>query len=187
VADSHPLRLDPDATLLLVIDIQERLMPQIHERERVDAQCSKLIRGAKVLGIPIVWTEQYRKGLGPSTDAVIEAVGDATEPMEKMAFGSLDDDAVRSKVVALGRKNLVLCGIEAHICVTQTALRGIEEGYNVVLAEDAVSSRRAGDCETGIARMRNAGVVPANVEMLFMEWLKVAGTDRFKQILPIIK
>lgn len=180
-------RLDKNDCALVVVDIQERLMPQIHEHERVDAQSAKLIQGAKIVGIPIVWTEQYRKGLGGTTKAVIDAIGDAAEPMEKMAFGCLDDDAVREKVKALGKKALILCGIEAHICVAQTALRALDDGYTVVLAEDAVSSRKAKDCETGIARLRQAGVVPATVEMLFMEWMRVAGTPTFKQMLPLLK
>lgn len=180
-------RLTRDDTTLLVVDVQARLMPQIHESERVNAQCVKLIEGAKVLGIPIVWTEQYKKGLGDSTAEIIAAVGDAARPMEKLEFGCLDNAAVLEAVKALGRPNLVLCGIEAHICVTQTALRGLEEGLNIVVAEDAVSSRRERDAEIGIARMRKAGAVPANVEMLLMEWLGAAGTPEFKQILPIIK
>jgi nicotinamidase-related amidase len=180
-------RLDKDNCALVVVDIQERLMPQIHEHARVNAQSAKLIQGANILDIPIIWTEQYRKGLGGTTPEVIAAIGDAAEPMEKMTFGCLDDDTVRDRVASLGRKTLVLCGIEAHICVAQTALRAMDDGYQVVLVEDAVSSRRARDCETGIARLRQAGVVPATVEMLFMEWMQVAGTTTFKKMLPLLK
>lgn len=180
-------RIAVEESVLLVVDMQVNLMPQIHEQARVNAQCAKLIRGANILGVPIVWTEQYKKGLGETSPEIVEAIGDAARPMEKMTFGCLDDEAVHARFDEIDRPVLVLCGIEAHVCVLQTALRAMDEGKRVVLAEDAVSSRRATDCAAGVARLYQAGVIPATVEMLLMEWMRVAGTDTFKQVLPLLK
>lgn len=184
-AASH--RIEPEDCALMVVDIQERLMPRIHNHERVGRQCVKLIKGAKIVGVPIVWTEQYRKGLGPTNPEIAEAIGDAAEPLEKMTFGCLADDAIRARTLELKRKYLILCGIESHICVLQTALHALDEGMVPVLVEDAVSSQRVPDRDAALARMRQAGVIPATVEMLLMEWLKVAGTPAFKQALPLLK
>jgi nicotinamidase-related amidase len=180
-------RIEAQDSVLMVVDIQERLLPAIHDNERVRTQATKLIQGAKILGVPIVWTEQYKRGLGETSPEIKEAIGDAAEPLEKMTFGCLDDEKVKQQFDRLNRKTLVLCGIEAHVCVTQTAMRGLDDGLKVVLAEDAVSSRKSSDCEAGIRRMYREGVVPATVEMLLMEWTKIAGTETFKKILPIIK
>ncbi len=187
MGSTSPLRIDKDDCALMVVDIQDRLLPAIHEHERLIAQSARLIQGARLLGVPIVWTEQYRQGLGPSNAAIIEAIGEAASPLEKMTFGCLDDDGVRAEVERLARPTLILCGIEAHICVAQTALRGLEMGHRVAVAEDAVSSRRAADREVGLARMRQAGAIPANVEMLLMEWMRVAGTETFRRMLPLLK
>ncbi len=182
---SHRIRKEDCA--LMVVDLQDRLLPAIHEHERVSAQAVKLIEGAKIIGVPIVWTEQYKKGLGDSSPEIKRAIGDAAKPLEKMTFGCLDDDGIKKQVNNLGRKTLVLCGIEAHVCVLQTALRALDDGMKVVLAEDAVSSRKASDCSAGIARMYREGVIPATVEMLLMEWMQVAGTETFKKVLPLLK
>lgn len=179
--------LKKEDCLLMVVDIQERLLPSIHDNERVSRQSVKLIEGAKILGVPIVWTEQYKKGLGESTAEIRGAIGDAAKPMEKLTFGCLADEGIKSEVKRQGKKAVILCGIETHICVMQTAFSALDQGLTVALAEDAVSSRRASDHETGIARMRAAGVVPATVEMLFMEWMGIAGTETFKRMLPLLK
>ncbi|MBI1783517.1 isochorismatase family protein [Candidatus Sumerlaeota bacterium] len=180
-------RIEKDDSVVMVVDIQERLLPAIHEHERMSAQSAKLIQGARVIGVPIIWTEQYKKGLGETAPAIKEAIGGAAEPLEKMTFGCLDYEGIKRAFDALHRHTLILCGIEAHVCVLQTALKGLDDGLRVVLAEDAVSSRKPADCGAGIARMYKEGVVPATVEMLLMEWMKVAGTDTFKKVLPIIK
>lgn len=180
-------RLVREDCMLVVVDVQDRLLPAIHEGARVVAESRKLILGARALGVPILWSEQYRKGLGGTNEAIVEAIGDAAEPMEKMTFGCLADDAQRAAVEATGRRTLVLCGMEAHVCVMQTAVHALDLGMRVVLPRDAVGSRRASDAEAGIARMERSGVVPATVESLLMEWTGRAGTDEFKKILAIIK
>jgi nicotinamidase-related amidase len=180
-------RFDPSNALLLVVDLQEKLLPAIDGGERVVGRCATMIRAARLIGIPIVWTEQYRKGLGGTVAAIVEAIGEAAAPMEKMTFGCLSCEAVREAVRLDGRKQIVLVGIEAHVCVLQTALEAIEGGWRVFAAEDAVGSRRASDRETALRRMTQAGVVPATVEMLLMEGLREAGTAEFKSALSLLK
>ncbi len=182
-----PVKLNPNDALLMVVDLQERLLPSIHDREEIVRRAVVMIRAARILELPIIWTQQYRKGLGSTEAAIVEAIGDAAEPIEKLAFGCLGDEDVAAAVKALGRSQLILCGIEAHVCILQTALRGIELGWEVFLAEDAIGSRRPSDRETGLRRLMQAGAIPATVEMLIMEALGVAGGGGFKAILPLLK
>ena len=181
----HCLRANQ--VLLMVVDLQERLLPAIDLRERVLARSILLIRALKILGAPMIWTEQYRKGLGPTDPAIVEAIGDAAQPLEKTAFGCLDDPTIRLACESTGRAQLILCGIETHVCILQTALRALEAGLQVYIAEDAVGSRRPGDRETALRRLAQAGAVPATVEMLIMELLGVAQGERFKAVLPLLK
>ena len=182
-----PVKLNPNDALLMVVDFQERLLPAIHGREDIVRRTVVMIKAARILGLPIIWTEQYRKGLGSTDAAIVDAIGDAAEPIEKLAFSGLGDENVAATVKALGRSQLILCGIEAHVCILQTALRGLELGWEVFLAEDAIGSRRPSDRETGLRRLMQAGAVPATVEMLIMEALGVAGGEKFKAILPLLK
>lgn len=181
------VRLSPDYALLMVVDLQERLLPVIDGWEAVVARSEVMIKAARILGIPILWTEQYRKGLGQTDPAIAGAIGEAVEPLEKMAFGCLGDPAIAEAVRASGRTQLILVGIETHVCILQTALAAIEADMQVFLAEDAISSRRASDCEVALRRMAQAGAIPASVEMLIMESLGVAGGEKFKAILPLLK
>lgn len=180
-------RLSVQNALLMVVDLQDRLLPAIHDNQAVLGRSGIMIKAARVLDIPIIWTEQYRRGLGPTNPAIAEAIGDAAEPMEKMAFGCLGDAAIAEAVRASGRTQLILIGIETHVCIMQTALAALEDGLQVFLAEDAISSRRASDRETALRRMAQAGAIPASVEMLIMELLVVAGGEKFKAILPLLK
>ncbi len=179
--------IDKDDCVLMVVDIQERLLPSICEHERVSTQSAKLIEGAKILGVPIIWTEQYKKGLGDTTPEIKQAIGDAAKPLEKMTFGCLTDPHIKQRFDELRRRTVILCGIEAHVCVLQTAMVALDEGLRVALAEDAVSSRKPSDRAAGIARMYKEGVIPATVEMLLMEWMQIAGTETFKKVLPLLK
>jgi nicotinamidase-related amidase len=180
-------QLNIDDALLMVIDLQEKLLPAIHEGEAVVGRAVTLIRAARILDIPIVWTEQYKKGLGATDSRIADAIGDAVQPLEKICFGGFNDNAIARAAADSGRRQLILCGIEAHICVLQTALWALNHGWVVFFAQDAVGSRRPGDRETALARLRHAGAVPASVEMLVMEALGRAGTAQFKQILPLLK
>lgn len=182
-----PIELQPEDALLVVVDLQEKLLPAIAERERVVKRSLVMIRAAQTLGIPILWTEQYKKGLGDTVAEVKDAIGEAARPMEKVAFGCLCDEAVAAETKVSGKRQMILVGIEAHVCVLQTALKALAEGWTVFLAEDALGSRRMSDRETALRRLAQAGCVPATVEMLIMEALGVAQGEKFKSVLPLLK
>jgi nicotinamidase-related amidase len=180
----------PDSAVLMVIDLQEKLLPHIDEQERVVARSGILIQAMRLLGVPMLWTEQYPRGLGPTAEPIIRAIGDAARPMEKIAFGCLADPAIAAAAQAMrdtGRDQILLCGIEAHVCILQTALHGLDLGWRVFLACDAVGSRRSTDRSVALERLIQAGVVPVTVEMVVMEALGRAGGEKFKAILPLLK
>ncbi len=178
--------LDRDSVALVVIDYQEKLLPKIHDAEAVTGQAVKLIRFAKELGIPILWTEQYPKGLGRT---VPEVAGELREkaPVEKTAFGCLGDSAFLNALEATGRRQLLMTGIEAHICVMQTALSALNQGYEVYIPRDAVGSRLPAERDAGLHRLEAAGADLVTTEMAMFEILREAGTPEFKKVLPLLK
>lgn len=178
--------LKRDDMCLLVIDFQEKLLPKMIHGEEVLARAVKLARFACALDLPILWTEQYPKGIGPTVSLMQEALSGLT-PIEKMSFGCFGERVFSDRITALNRRQILITGIEAHVCVLQTALAGCDAGYEIYVACDAVSSRSALDCEIGLARMRHAGISIVTAEMAMFEILGVAGTDEFKKVLPILK
>jgi nicotinamidase-related amidase len=182
-----PILLDPSQAMLLVIDMQERLMPAIADGERVLARAATMAQAARLLGLPVVLSEQYRKGLGPTVAPLVEALGAGIEPIEKITFGCMGSPELRQALAATGRRQMILCGVETHVCVLRTALEALAEGWQVFLAEDAVGSRRLADRQSALARLAQAGVVPASVEMLVMEALGRAGTEAFKAVQPLVR
>ena len=169
-----------------MVDVQERLLPAIFERERVVQNSVRLIQGATILHVPIFVTEQYRKGLGATAPEVAAAIP-GFAPLEKLAFSACGAEGF---VAALKRKkvsDVILCGIEAHVCVTQTCLGLLEKGFQVFVVADAVSSRTAENYRIGVERMRAAGAVIVSTEMVLFELLERAGTAEFKQILALVK
>ena len=180
-------QFDSQRAVLVVVDLQEKLLPAIHDHAAILQRCSVLIRAARILEIPIVWTEQYVKGLGSTVEPIAEVLRGAAEPMEKMAFGCFGDENIACELAGLGRDQMILCGVEAHVCVLQTALAALGDGYAVFLAQDALGSRRPADRDAALRRLAQSGAVPATVEMLIMEGLKLAGTEKFKACLPLFK
>ena len=179
-------RLTIDNTVLLIVDLQERLLPVIDERERVVGQSGRLIDGCGVLGVPMLATEQYRKGLGATVPEIADRWPAGTKVTEKLKFSACVEP-VRRELAELGRRTVLICGVETHVCVMQTALELADNGYVVAVAADAVGSRRASDRALALGRMTQAGVVAVSVEMALLEMVHEAGTDRFRSILPIIK
>jgi len=169
--------------VLAVVDVQERLLPHIHEGDRVVANIVKLVKFAQIAGLPILWAEQEK--LGP-TAAPIRAELSGLEPFAKADFGCLGCEGFRERLASLGRKTLVLCGIEAHICVAQTALQALPE-YDVQVVADAVGSRAPENRHLALERLRQAGATVTCVEMFFYEVLGRAGTDEFRAVLPMVK
>ncbi len=173
-------------TALVVVDIQERLLPSMCEPDRVLRNSLKLVKGAQVLGLPIVLTEQYRKGLGATVAEIAQAVA-GFSPLEKLSFSACNADGWETAAGSRGWSDIILCGIEAHVCVTQTCLDLLESGHRVFVAADATSSRTAENHRLGIERMRDAGAIIVSTEMILFDLLKRAGTDEFKGILGIVK
>ncbi len=170
---------------LLVIDIQERLMPVIFESEKIFANVNKLLRGAEILQVVTLITEQYPKGLG-ATCKEIELPENANI-IEKTCFSSMLNTEVNDQLKLSNRKSLIICGVEAHICVLKTALDALGEGYEVHVVADAVSSRTPENKQIALDRLRQAGAYITSVEMILFQLMDYAGTDEFKAISKLIK
>jgi nicotinamidase-related amidase len=171
---------------LVVVDIQERLLPVIFEKERVLQNVLRLIQGAAILKVPVFATEQYRKGLGPTVPEVVAAIP-AFAPLEKVAFSACGAAGFLTALKNRKVSETILCGIEAHVCVSQTCLDLLDDGFRVFVAADAVSSRTPENYRVGLGRMRAAGAVIVSTEMVLFELLEQAGTAEFKQILNLVK
>ncbi len=213
--------LQRDKAALVVIDVQGRLLPHIHEGEQTVAQIVRLIRGFQLLGAPILVTEQYRHGLGPTDARIVEVLGPADgpgdvqraagpadraaaagpeprpafeertrpafEPIEKMTFSCAAHSPFLEALRSSGRQQVLLCGIESHVCVLQTALDLKEAGFDVFVAADAVSSRSPRNIEIALRRMEQEGIRFTSVEMSVFEMLNQCGTPEFKAWSKLIR
>jgi len=169
--------------LLLVIDFQERLLKHIHGSDDVLRSAVKLIRACRVLGVPIILTEQIK--LGETVREVKGAAG--VEPILKSSFSCVKCEQVRGSLEKIGPKMVILAGIEAHICILQTALDLLELGYRVYIPVDCIGSRRPIDKEVAVQRMISAGAIPTTWESLVYEMLGSAEHEKFREILEIVK
>lgn len=180
-------------SLLLVIDIQEKLAPQIYDTETVTHNAVRLIEGARLLDVPTFVSEQYVKGLGPSVAAIREAgreiESSAVNPkfFEKTHFSCAAEPGVIDLLRQAGRPQIIIAGSETHVCVLQSALGLLGAGFEVFLVADAASSRTPENRQAAINRMQTAGVGIVTTEMVLFEWLHKAGTDTFRTLLPLIK
>lgn len=174
-----------DSTLI-VVDFQDGLLPAIPTAQTIVPQAVKLIRCVRELNVPALWTEQYPKGLGKTTQAVATAL-EGLIPIEKLAFGCFGCKQFEEAVTALGRRQLIVAGIESHVCVLQTVLRAQDLGYSCFVVADATGSRAKPDHRAGLARMRAHGAEIVTTEMVVFELLGAAGTPDFKRLLPLIK
>lgn len=181
-----PSRLDKTDAALVVVDVQTLFEPLIHEMGCVIANGSRLIRFADRLGMPVLLTEHYSRKLGPTMPALRDLVP-RVEPIEKISFSCAGDPIFMSRLKATHRRQVVLCGIETHVCVYQTARDLMEEGYQVAVAADAVSSRQVSSRNLGLAYMRDIGVQVMTTEMVLFEMLKIARTEDFKAVADILK
>ncbi len=181
-----PALLTTNNTTLLIIDMQERLFPVMHEKEKLLRNVIKLIRGAQVLEIPVVLTEQYPKGLGPTLPEIKELLPDV-QPVAKISFNCCDEEVFCKALGSLKRNQVIVAGIEAHICVYQTAMALFRSGYEVQVVGDCVSSREPENKLVSLFKMGAAGVSPTTMETALFELLKVARGDKFKQISNIVK
>ena len=173
---------------LAVVDIQEKLLPPIFEKERMVRNSQLLIRLANILGMPVLLSTQYSKGLGPTIPDIASLLPGVT-PLEKNEFGCLNNDAYCARLKALpgDRNTLLVCGMESHICVMQTVIGALNRGYIVHVASDAVSSRTEWNWKIGLERMRAAGAIISSTEMMIYELLRTSSGPAFKEMLQHLK
>lgn len=178
--------LDKDNAVLVIVDIQERLANVMDKKKNVVDNCLHLIEISKLLNIPVILTEQYPKGLGPTVSEIKEALP-AYEPLEKITFDCCKDPAFLEKTKSLKRNTIILVGMETHVCVLQTCLSLLKNGYILHLVKDAVCSRTEDNFSSGIEMMRDAGAVITCTETVLFQLLEKAGTEEFKTISKRIK
>ncbi len=178
--------LDKSDVAIVIVDIQERLAAVMDERQKVIANCLHLIEGARLLGVPVLITEQYPKGLGPTVSEIREAAPDY-RPIEKIMFNCCREPLFMGRLLETGRKKIVLSGMETHVCVLQTCVGLLKEGYGVHVAGDAVCSRSKDNFGAGLDYMRDAGAVITCAETVLFQLLERAGTEEFRTISKRIK
>lgn len=168
--------------MLLVIDLQESYRGKLHEEERVVQAASRLLDAAAVLDLPVLLTEQYPKGLGATRPEVAGHLPEQTVRFEKTCFSALGAPGLRERLAELGRDQVVVAGIETHVCVSQTVHALLAEGHGVHVVRDAISARFALEDEVGWRKMLDSGAVPGSVESVLFEWLRDARAPEFKAI-----
>lgn len=171
---------------LLIIDVQTKLSPAITGREQLLTRTKQLIEAASILDIPIIFTEQYPKGLGHTEPELMDMVREETV-VEKVTFSCMGDKNFKKVLAATKRKQVIVTGMETHVCVLQTVMQLLAADYTPFVVADAVSSRDLDDYRAGLVRMRDAGAISVTTEMVLFEWMERAGTDEFKQISKLIK
>jgi len=174
--------LDRERAALVVVDVQEAFRPAVIDFDRVAHNAAVLVEGAQVLGLPVVATEQYPKGLGHTVPEVADHLNDV-EPLNKVCFAATDADGFDLD----GREQVLVCGIESHVCVSQTAHALIDKGLEVHVARDAVSSRTEENRELGLHKMESSGAVVTSVETALFELLGAAGSEEFKRVQGLVK
>lgn len=182
----HPHLLSRDGAALVLVDVQERLFAEVVRREPVSANLRKLAESARILGLPVVVTEHAVKAFGPTIEPLRQVL-ERYEPFHKLVFSCFGSDEFRAKLASLGRPQILIAGLETHICVCQTALDALAAGYRVHVARDASSARSEESHAVGVEKMSGAGVIPASTETAIFELLGRAGTDEFRRVLPLIK
>lgn len=181
---SHQFRLKVEDTALLVVDIQEKLLPKIMQAGEVLRNASFLVNAAKVLGVPVIATEQYPKGLGPTVEPIR---GLLTTVWEKKTFSAVAEGGALDFLKSDARIKVVVAGIEAHICVMQTVLDLLNQGFHVFVCVDAVSSRYAIDVKIALKRMQQAGAILVTAETCVYEWLETAANPAFREISTMVQ
>lgn len=178
--------LTTENSVLLVIDVQGKLAQIMHERDALFTNVRKMIKGAQVLGVPIIWVEQNPKGLGPTVPEIRELLA-GLSPVEKFSFSCWGEKSFVDELKSLGRRQVLLAGIEAHVCIYQTAMDLLAAGYEVQVVADAVSSRTKENKEIALVKVRDLGAALTSTETALFELLRVAKGPKFKEILQIVK
>ncbi|QXM06591.1 hydrolase [Crassaminicella indica] len=179
------MRILKENTTAVIIDIQERLLPHMNSKELLK-NLTILIEGLKALDIPIIVSEQYTKGLGP-TVSKIKGMLEDSENIEKISFSCCDEPKLQEKIDNLNKEWIIIAGIESHICVLQTVIDLIDNGYTPVVIEDCISSRKENDKKIAIERMKKEGAIISTYESILFELCRYAGNDTFKTISKLVK
>jgi len=180
------MRIDRENSIGLVIDLQEKVLPVIHEQEKLLKNILILIRSMQVLEIPVLITEQYVKGLGstvPSVASILKGI----ERIEKHSFSCCDEPKLMLQLASSGKENVIISGIESHVCVLQTVTDLLKNGFRPIVVEDCVSSRKESDKRTAIQRMQKEGAIITTYESILFELLRYSGTEEFKAISRLVK
>ena len=182
-------RIDRADTFFLVIDVQEKLLPVIDQRDLLVQNIERLIRGSRILDVPILLTEQYVKGLGRTVEPILKALAEAPArpPIEKVTFSAWRSAEFQTELRLLHKKHAVVAGIESHVCVYQTVSDLLENGFAVTVVDDAVSSRTQRNQEIGVRRMVEEGANLSSTEMALFELTGTSGTDEFRAISKLVK
>ena len=185
------MRILREEAAALIIDVQERLFPHMHGREELERALLVLVRGLHVLTVPMLVTQQYTRGLGQTIPSLGEALGlgrpAGPSCLEKRAFSCCDESDFSAALAALGRKRVIVAGIEAHVCVLQTALDLLAGGYTPVVVTDCISSRRASDRETALRRLETEGALLTTSESILFELTRSSAAEPFKAISALVK
>jgi len=184
---AHPKILDIEKTALVVIDLQEAFRSPINDFAQIASRVSIAVRGFQILNLPVVITEQYPKGLGRTAEEVLFSLPPEFEFIEKSAFSSCGASAFRERLHAANAKQILICGLETHICVSQTAHDLLNEGFEVHILTDCVGSRFTNDKEMALRKMQLNGAVPCTVEMALFELMRDARHEQFKEIQNLVK
>lgn len=185
------MRITSEDSILVVIDFQERLVPAIYNGEEIVNRTAKLISGMRALDVPVIATQQYTRGLGCSVPAISEAMGaDSPEQMdfvEKSSFSCFDNEEFKAKIEASGRRNIIICGIEGHVCVSQTVVDLKAAGYNPVPVIDCISSRTEQNYNVAVKRFENENAVITCFESILFELCRFSKSASFKAISALVK
>jgi nicotinamidase-related amidase len=180
-------RLNLNEAILVVVDVQEKFMPVLFEPQRLVSACQLLFVGAKILGLPILVTEQLPEKLGPTVTELREVLGSDYRPIIKAEFSAFANESFRRTFAATERTQLILCGIEAHVCIRQTTLDALALGYEVFLVEDAVSSRYEFLYRSGVQSCVEAGAKRTNAEAVLFELMATAEHPQFREVQNLVK
>jgi len=180
------MRILKENTVAVIIDVQEKLFPHMFEKEMLRKNLNILMQGINILGLPAILTEQYTKGLGPTIPSLREYVKEYSS-VEKTAFSCCDESVFMSKLREMKVNFVILAGIEAHVCVLQTAIDLLQNGFLPVIIEDCTSSRKIKDKAIAIKRMAREGAIISSCESILFELLRFSGNEQFKAVSRLIK
>lgn len=181
------MRIQKNESLAIMVDIQEKLLPAMFRKEELITNSLKLLKGLNVLDLPLLVSRQYTKGLGDTVSVLKEFIGEGTPDFDKITFSCYEDKSIKNYIDSQRIKNIILFGIEAHICLQQTAIDCLDAGYQVIVVTDCISSRNETDKNTAILRLQKEGAILTTFEAILFELTRIAGTEIFKEISKIIK